>query len=723
MKENGKSWGLLVLFVLLFSCVAQNAGAATNRLTVALLSFADKTGEPELAYWRHSVPGFIGGALAESRALRIYPHSACEYGLRKMDQKVGDSLSDDNARKIGELIEARRVVWGEYHREDKRWVVTAQVMNVASGKASEKLTVSAEDWEDASYSLAVKILEELKIKPSKAELARMKKKSTQSAEAMEHHARSYAAYAERKPYSESEQLARLAVKADPQWTSAHLLLATGLLNMGKIDEGSDELQTALKLKPGSASAHMTRGIVMALHRKDPEALAKEAREAIRLDPDEPDYQVRLAEYFINQGKWQEALARLAVARRLNPVSSDVFSHMGFVYAAAGKRVEAMSALKEAEFFMLDDDSAQHVAQAYDNLHEVPQAIEWYKRLFVASQARGMNPQFLEGFRERQIKLEATLIPELVRTDEPKIYSDTSLRAALHARLSEKEFAQVKFPLASNPQMKQWAADLTKTATSDLQKAHALYDGLAVHLDPGSGGSRTAQETFAQWKKPGVSFRCQEYARLYVALARDVGLKAYWVFVKRDFENQIVLHACAGVFVDGKVLLADPMFHWFGVPHKEFEVQDDYQAVVYQLNQLASETRLRMAVKLQPDDPVSQFNLALHLMDTDRLSEGRLVLDTALKLDPSSWYAHCGKGILALHEKHFDDAVKELQIAADLYPGDGSVRYALALALFKQGKLREARDEFRASLRNNPPGSLVSRARHAVADLTEKLGVE
>ena len=86
-----------------------------------------------------------------------------------------------------------------------------------------------------------------------------------------------------------------------------------------------------------------------------------------------------------------------------------------------------------------------------------------------------------------------------------------------------------------------------------------------------GASRTAQEVFVAWKDLSQLFRCQEYAKLFVALARSVDLPAFYVHVERDYCNRIVDHDCAVVYAEGKAWLVDPAYAWFGVPHLEFRV--------------------------------------------------------------------------------------------------------------------------------------------------------
>jgi tetratricopeptide (TPR) repeat protein len=697
--------------------------AHTNRLTVAMLAFADKTGEPESAHWRYSLPRMVASPLREVKAIRIYPTEASEYGLRELKLKAGEPIDATQARKIGELIEARRVVWGDYRRQGKDWTVTAHVMNVASGVQSAELSATAADWFEVCDQLAGKILQELALQPTEAERARMKIRFTTSPAALEYYSQAYALQVERKPFAESERCARQAVAADPRCAEAHNALASCLFNQGKLEEGSQEIQEALKLKPDLEQAHRALGFLM-LHQDKPDAAAKEFREAVRLDPDEPVALALLAQCYATRGEWLEAVSCSQAARRLNPVSASVRAHLGFVYAKQGERTNALLELREAASLDPKEVNALLMsAQAYDHLHEIRLAVEHYEKFLTLAREQGLNPKLVNDFAERLLELKASLSPVFVNAAEPKAYSDQSLREALQARLTAEELAQVNFPLASTPEMKVWAEQLTQGATNDFQKAHALYEALARHLNTGPGGCRTAQETYADWQTPQASFRCQEYARLFVALARDVGLKAFFVVVERDYEDKPVLHACAGILIGDKALLADPGYQWFGVPHKQFEFMDDYQAVVGQLNQSGDLARLRLAVKLQPDSALSQLNLALELMALDQWDEARRVLQTALKLDPESWLAHSAQGIVAGHENQPDLAVTHLRKAVELYPETPQVHFILADVLSKQGGLKEAREEFRAGLKYQPEPDQAAEARHAIARINEEIGSE
>ena len=717
-----------VLAVLWLCCIAGNINAAdfvapADRITVAILAFTDKTGNPGAAHWRHSIPLMAGSPLGEVKTIRIYPTDACEYGMRRLNLKVGDPIDATQARNIGEIIEARRVVWGEYRRNGKRWAVKAHVLNVASGNKSGELSASGSGWLEVCEQLAVKILQELDLQPTKAERDGMKDRFTSSAAALEHYSRSYAIQAEHKPLAESECWLRKAVAADPKCAALHISLACCLGSQGREEEAEREIHIALKLKPESAMTHQVLGVSM-LFQDDAVKAGNELREAIRLDPDDPESHSRLAGCHAIQHDWAQAVSCLREALRLNPVSVEYRAQLAGIYANQGQRTQALLELRDAEALGIESDTEELlVSNAYEALHEIPQAVEHYEKFLILARGLGTNPKYVNQAAERMLELKATLTPVFVTAAEPKVYSEQMLNEALRDRLSEEEMACISLPLASTPEMKRWAEQLTEGAADDLQKARALYHALIRRLDQGAGGSKTALETFAAWEKPQISFLCQEYARLYVALARDVGLKAYYVIVERDCGYQVVLHACAGILLDDKALLVDPTYRWFGAPHKQFVFQDDYQAVVNHMNQSCNVSQLKIAVKLQPDCALSQFNLALNLMEFDRLEEARDVLETALKLDPDSWIAHCARGVLARHEGRSELAMKELRVAVGINPRDAGVHFALGLVLWDRRQFKESREAFRACLKCSPNTNTTqeAEARQRIALINEKFG--
>lgn len=125
------------------------------------------------------------------------------------------------------------------------------------------------------------------------------------------------------------------------------------------------------------------------------------------------------------------------------------------------------------------------------------AVEHYERFVTKIKELGGAPRAIHVFEEITKQLKARLTPTFIEASIPKIYTEQSLQDALQERLTENELAMVLNPIASSQEMKLWTEQLTKDASSDMDKAKALFDALAGRLQTGGGrGTRTAREVFA-----------------------------------------------------------------------------------------------------------------------------------------------------------------------------------------------------------------------------------
>jgi tetratricopeptide (TPR) repeat protein len=262
----------------------------------------------------------------------------------------------------------------------------------------------------------------------------------------------------------------------------------------------------------------------------------------------------------------------------------------------------------------------------------------------------------------------------------------------------------------------------------LDKAKALFNGLMRRIELGSEREqRTAREVFAAWDEPDVSFVCQEYAKLFIALARDVNLPAFYVHIDKDYSGKTVPHDCAVVFVDGKALFVDPSYQWFGVPHKEFVILDDLQTIAHHFFQSTNTdqdmSRCWLATKLHPDSAWGQIRLFRALYKAELWDEARTALDVASRLEPNRWDVYLFQGVMADHDGNLEEALSNAQKSLESNPESAVAHYLSARLLTKIGKLKEARDEFRDGLRYEPQSKMAEVARRAIAQINEEIGIE
>jgi tetratricopeptide (TPR) repeat protein len=176
-------------------------------------------------------------------------------------------------------------------------------------------------------------------------------------------------------------------------------------------------------------------------------------------------------------------------------------------------------------------------------------------------------------------------------------------------------------------------------------------------------------------------------------------------------------------------LVDPAYQWFGAPHKQYVVLDDLQAIAHQYYQPSPKggevARCRLAAKLHPDTAWGQLHLVGALISAKELLEAGKALKIAEQLEPGRWDSHAYRGLLAVAGGGLESAVADLRKSLELNPKYGRTHFVLAWVLAKQGKLEEARDEYRLAILY---GSLLSTedkaaALRAIADINEKLAAK
>ena len=100
-----------------------------------------------------------------------------------------------------------------------------------------------------------------------------------------------------------------------------------------------------------------------------------------------------------------------------------------------------------------------------------------------------------------------------------------------------------------------------------------------------------------------------------------------------------------------------------------------------------------AVHANPNDPAMHRFLASALMQQDRAGEALAEFVAVLLIDPLDAAAHAGIGRIHLQAGRDADAVDALRRATDLAPADSETRYALASALERLGRTKEAAQHF------------------------------
>jgi tetratricopeptide (TPR) repeat protein len=546
----------IAVFVLGAALPAEDRPA---RLSAAVLWFEDAAapGSSEARHWSYWAGVSIARDLSAVKRLRVLDRHRIQCAFRKLGVKPGEAVLPPIARALGELLEARRVVWGSWRRDGEGWRLEARWLNVGTGDPGAELRFATRTFTAASRDLSLALLAAWGIEPSAEERTRLSSGLTDSEAALESLARLAAANLEEEPYTVQEAHAWRAIEADPRCTTARTALGAILGTQGKLLEAEAAAREALAMEPGRAPARCLLATVLFLQKKFAEA-ESELVEAQAREPDDLETLMRFAELHTLRKDWDMAVGCLERAIEIDPMNSTIHAKIGQVLASQGKKDQALPFLKEAERLHCGEaNTDQMLFVGYLLLGETRLAIERYEALAAWSRRQGVNTPILEQMGSAVEELKARLTPASVVASRPRAYTAEEIDAVLREKFTEEERRLVTAPLASSEGLKARAGEITRDAPDGLAKARALFGALARRA-PGEGSPpvRTALEALAAWDDPKEAFVCQDFAKLYVAMARDVGLDAFYVNVEKDIEGKPVAHVCAAVFLDGDVFLPD-----------------------------------------------------------------------------------------------------------------------------------------------------------------------
>lgn len=170
---------------------------------------------------------------------------------------------------------------------------------------------------------------------------------------------------------------RRAIALSPNLAIAHQHLGTSLVQQGRLDEALEELLKARELDP--LSSIIARAAASPYYFKRDYARALELlRQANELGPAfSTTWEIGV---YIQNRSFDEALAELEKAKRERTNDPILIYCTGMVYAAQGKRAEALQIIKELEAMSAASLAEAHwIAKIYAALDEKQLALTWLER--------------------------------------------------------------------------------------------------------------------------------------------------------------------------------------------------------------------------------------------------------------------------------------------------------------------------------------------------------
>ena len=151
---------------------------------------------------------------------------------------------------------------------------------------------------------------------------------------------------DQKQFAAARTFLDIALKADANDVEALALAARldGLL--GKTSAAREEASRALKLKPDSASANLSQGMVYEFAGDDAHAAAF-YQHAVQADPNQPDARLLLGNALMRKGQYLEAAEQYRKLAAIANHGNESDAHLAAALVAAGRCRDALNAVNDA----------------------------------------------------------------------------------------------------------------------------------------------------------------------------------------------------------------------------------------------------------------------------------------------------------------------------------------------------------------------------------------
>jgi adenylate cyclase len=317
---------------------AATAAAASNRIGICVLPFANMSGDPEQEYFSDGITEDIITDLSKVSALAVVSrNSAFMYKGKLVD-----------VPKVARELKVQYVLEGSVRKSGGRVRISAQLVDGANNDNvwAERYDRDLSDIFALQDEISEAIVKALKLKLLPEEKKAIEQRGTNNLDAYNLYlmARQHYATGNEFDVRRNEAIIRLcrrATEIDPNYAHAWALMALGQMlarwiRGGDVDDGLSAAEQALALDGNFAAAHAVKARILSEGGRHDEAAA-EIEVALRLDPE--SYEVNRAAAYLRfrQQRLPEAVKHFEKAQAL--MDTDVSSPNMLIccYMALGDR--------------------------------------------------------------------------------------------------------------------------------------------------------------------------------------------------------------------------------------------------------------------------------------------------------------------------------------------------------------------------------------------------
>lgn len=677
---------LLLCFVAAAQTPPALLPAATNLppLRIVVLPFANRTGQTNWDDWQQALPAFTIQFLREAEATTVLSRKEIRDSLKQAGWANGRDLNAELARQVVLGLHAQVAIWGDFQRREDRWWVTARMLTTNASVSTVLIEVADSDWSHLSERLATSVAERLGRRLASPDLDYVRDVQRTSPAALALLARAINLASLDASAVEQETVLHQLLTADPNATMGHVLLIEHLAETTRTNELVQAVQECVSHCPNVCTVHLENAWLLA-RQKDEAGVRQALRAALRVHRGCPSACGALFRFMggVLQ-RWEELrdILEPALAERPDRTENAIF--LAATRAQCGDPNGARELLARVTELPEEDETV--------DLALLAASVGACDFVLAGRELARLGPQSVTNEFIRQILDSITLTPAGAAGSnsiaKPRSFTAAELAAEVENRLSPDERKLVVLPVEVTPEIAARARRLVAGLNTDASRAMAIFADVAQQgRGDGDGGIGTASEALAKTTDPEVRFSCQEYAKLFVALARSVGMESWLVHIDRDADGRPGYHDCAVVYLNGNGILVDPTWRVLGIKHQEYQVLDDLQAISHQAMQPQAKpdtTRLHMGLKLNPTDRWTRLQFIRGMARAGDFAAAEEQLRQIKSSGLETWDTHDAAGVLEIARDRWRPALAELLQAVALSPSNAVVHQRLALVYSRLG---------------------------------------
>ena len=320
---------------------------SSNIESVAVLPFANATGDPEFEYLSDGVTESLINALGQLPGLSVKARSMVFRYKGK----------DADPKEVASTLSVEAVVNGRLERRGDRLMLSVALANGSDGDHlwGERYDSTMTDLVEVQSGMARDIAQRLHKRLSGADEQVVTQAFTSSGEAYQlylrgrYHVQKVALPEVQKGIQYLEQ----ATAIDPSYALAYVGLADAYRTASAADIEASQVvpkaklaaEKAVQIDGNIASAHAQLGILAIWYDWDTLAAERHFKRALELDPDSAEAHMYYAHLRSNQGRHEEALREAERALELEPFNSRYSALTGQFLVHAGREDDAIARLQ------------------------------------------------------------------------------------------------------------------------------------------------------------------------------------------------------------------------------------------------------------------------------------------------------------------------------------------------------------------------------------------